>query len=106
MIKAIKLILVIPFAIGFGIVLLAVTLWMNVFTIPFLLLALLFCTLTKMTKPRLHFYGFMLYPTWSDRPATLRRTIAEWNHQRSANINMRRRNQFEVTRPWEARFFD
>lgn len=106
MIKAIMLCIFIPFYLGFGLVILAITLWMNVFTIPFLLLSLLFCGLIGATKPRPHFYGLMLYPTWSKTPATLTKTIEWWSKRSVARSNAKMRKQFNVTRPWEARFFD
>ncbi len=84
MIKAIKLIILIPFSLVFLVIILGMTLWMNVFTIPFLLLALLFCTLIKCKKPRPHFYGLMLYPTWSNNPATLRGTYRWFSERRKA----------------------
>lgn len=80
---------------------------MNVFTIPITLLLYLICKVFKLQTPRPRFYSLMIYPSWSKTAKySFLNTVARYNQRNAAKARAKQRRQFEVTRPWEARFFD
>lgn len=80
---------------------------MNVFTVPIYLLLWLFCAIFRLKSPKARFYSLMLYPSWSAKAKySFWRTVRKWNQKGVAKANAKKRKQFRVTRPWEARFFD
>lgn len=80
---------------------------MNAFTVPAAALLYLVCKLLRWKPPRLRFYSLMLYPSWSEKPKlSFANTVARYNRRRAARAGRKQGGSLEVTRPWEARFFD
>ncbi len=80
---------------------------MNVFTIPIILVLYIVCKVFYWKTPRPRFYSLMLYPSWSEKPKySFINTVIKYNKRGADKANAKRRRQFEITRPWEARFFD
>ena len=80
---------------------------MNIFTIPVIMTVYVVCRLFHWKTPRIRFYSLMLYPSWSEKAKySFINTVVKYNKRGVAKVHAKQRRQFEVTRPWEARFFD
>lgn len=91
---------------GLLLIFLFLLLCMNVFTLPISLILWLICALFKLRRPRLRFYGLMVYPSWRAKPRfTLSGTMEKWSARQRRKTSAKQRRSFNVTRAWEERFF-
>lgn len=73
----------------------------NVFTIPLLILSMVFCKITQMECPHIALYSLMLYPSWrsGEHPSFLS------NVGNAIKTHNARRKVYYPIRAWEERFF-
>lgn len=74
---------------------------MNVFTIPIFIILWLFCKLFRLRTPHWGGYGFMVYPTWSNKPhKKMMDDLREIKKKEDKKVR-----KYKLIRAWEERFF-